>query len=337
MQLELLKRAGNVAIDVNPASGVDIHMTQHGSNWLWAVFSLFGLSALIYAALFVVYEYKGKKLNHYAVAAPLSISLVMAFSYFTMASNLGWTGIQAEFNHQTTSSQFYEPGIRQIFYSKYVAWFLTWPILLYLTELTGVATKDIDTVAESLSFVELAHSLVLQICGSWFFIIGLLVGSLIRSTYKWGYWTMAIFAQLLVTFIVFKHQLRDLTCGGLKLVLLLFTHLCIYLYLIAWALTDGGNVITVDAGHVFFGVLDLLVFIVVPGFLAAISISLGDFSKLTFRRGHHGHDLEKQADVEPVRHSGETEVPVANDTTHVAGTGTEPVVTNDVPRDPVIA
>ncbi|SCV05060.1 LANO_0G17590g1_1 [Lachancea nothofagi CBS 11611] len=334
-QLELFKRAGNDAINVNPASGVDIRMTESGSDWLWAVFSMFGLCSLIYAGLFVVYEHRGVNLHRYAVAGPLSVSLVMAFSYFTMASNLGWTAVQAEFNHQTTSDQILVPGIRQIFYAKYIAWFLTWPILLYLSELTGVVTKSIDTMAESWSFFELAHSLVLQICGSWFFIIGLLVGSLISSSYKWGYWTMATFAQMLVTFLVFKHQLRDLTTSGVKLVVLIFTHFCIYLYLIAWALTDGGNVITVDAGHVFFGILDLLIFILVPALLVATSISLGATPDFALGRRHHHHDLEKDANVEPVRHSGETEVPLHNNTAHVAVADTEPNVT--ATQEPIVA
>lgn len=333
MNMELIKRAGNEATSVNPAEGVDIALTEHGSDWLWAVFSVFGLASLIYAILFIVYERRGTNLHRYAVAGPLSISLVMAFSYFTMASNLGWTGIQAEFNHQTTSTQEIVPGIRQIFYAKYVAWFLTWPVLLYLTELTGVVTKDINTMAHTWSFFDLAHGLFLQICGSWFFIIGLLVGALIESSYKWGYWTMAAFAQFLVTFLVLKHQLRDLTITGIKVVLLVFTLFCVYLYLIAWALSDGGNVITVDAGHVFFGVLDLIVFIAVPALLVAISISLGEVPNFSVRRhAHHNNDLEKQVTAdEAVRHSGETEVP----TTTIAAAQTDDRVL-ETARDPVV-
>ncbi|CEP62311.1 Hsp30p LALA0_S05e02718g [Lachancea lanzarotensis] len=313
LQLELLKRAGNEAIDVNPAFGVDIKLTENGSDWLWAVFSVFALSAVIYAALFVYYEQRGVNLHRFAIAAPLSISLVLAFSYFTMASNLGWTGIQAEFNHQKTADQAVTPGIRQIFYAKYVAWFLTWPILLYLTELTGVVTIGFEALAERSSFFELIHGLILQITGSWFFIVGLLVGSLITSSYKWGYWTLAVFAQFLVTFVVFRHQLRDLVATGIKLAILILTYFCIWLYFVAWGLSDGGNVITVDSGHVFFGILDLLVFLVVPALLLATAVSLGAVPSFAIRRSGH-HDLEKQ--VEPVR-LGNATAANHNDTTQV--------------------
>ncbi|KAM3160267.1 HSP30-like protein [Lachancea thermotolerans] len=328
-ETDLIKRAGNDATNVNPATGVDLKMTEHGSDWLWAVFSVFGLVSLIYAALFVVFEHRGTKIHRYAVAGPLSISLVLAFSYFTMASNLGWTAVQAEFNNLTTPNQSEVPGIRQIFYAKYVAWFLTWPALLYLTELTGVVTRDSSNILgpRPWSFYDLVHGLFLQICGSWFFIIGLLVGSLIHSSYKWGYWTMAAFAQLLVTYLIFKHQLVDLTISGIKLVLLVFTHVCIYLYLVAWGLSDGGNVITVDSSHVFFGILDLLIFVLVPALLVATATSSGVMP--TFFSRHNGSsDLEKQAaSDEALRQSGETAVPTTTvaPRTNIGITTQEPV------------
>lgn len=37
---------GNKALDLNPPNA-DLHISVHGSDWLWAAFSVFGLSLLI--------------------------------------------------------------------------------------------------------------------------------------------------------------------------------------------------------------------------------------------------------------------------------------------------
>ena len=42
--------AGNDALDINPPNAT-YHLSTHGSDWLWAAFSIFGLSLLIAVAL----------------------------------------------------------------------------------------------------------------------------------------------------------------------------------------------------------------------------------------------------------------------------------------------
>jgi bacteriorhodopsin len=55
------------------------------------------------------------------------ITMIASIAYFSMASNLGWTPIAVEFqrsNHRVS-------GIyREIFYVRYIDWFLTTPLLL---------------------------------------------------------------------------------------------------------------------------------------------------------------------------------------------------------------
>ncbi|SCV04331.1 LAMI_0H15258g1_1 [Lachancea mirantina] len=301
---ELIKRAGNQATTVNPAYGVEYAMSTRGSDWLWAVFSIFAALTVVYSIVLIHAERVGTDIKRIAVVGPLAISLVLAFSYYTMASNLGWTAIQAEFNRHSSEFQDTIPGFRQIFYAKYVAWFLTWPILLYLLELTatittsfaltsGVATKVTTTRSWSFSYV--AHTLSVEIGASLIFVIALLVGSLIHSTYKWGYWTFAAFAQLLVTFVLFRHYVRDLLVALLDLTLLVVIEILILLYLVAWALSDGANVISVDGGHVFFGVLDLCLFAILPAILYLGIKSPGRVRPFSFWkiRHHTQYDLEK--------------------------------------------
>lgn len=90
-----------------------------------------------------------------------------------------------------------------------------------------------------------------------------LVGALVRSSYKWGYFAFGTFALLWIVWVlVFEarqhanHLGSDvgrvfLICGSL-------TSLIWFLYPVAWGLAEGGNVIPSDSEAVFYGVLDLL-------------------------------------------------------------------------------
>lgn len=308
--------AGNRAVDVNPASNVDYHLTSHGSDWLWAVTSIFGALAVVYATLFFVAEHKGTALTRYALAAPFLISLFEFFFYFTYASNLGWTAIQAQFGHVTVDQPVtgLSPGTRQIFYSKFVAWFLSWPLVLFLMEIAGSATTAIATGAESLSLFDMLHSLVIQVFTTYFWIISLLVGALIHSSYKWGYWTFGAVAMLVGGAIILKRQIVTLRVRGFSIAMLSFSHLIVWLYFICWGLSEGGNVIQPNSEAVFYGILDLCIFALYPAYLLFITAKFGKWPSFSLRgglkRNEHGEvPYEKASGPNSIRESGETHVP----------------------------
>ncbi len=90
--IELLKRAGNEALRVNPTVA-DIDITTHGSDWLWAVFSVMaatGLGTMIWSLKLS----RGERAFHYLSAAILATASV---AYFSMASDLGATPVRVEF------------------------------------------------------------------------------------------------------------------------------------------------------------------------------------------------------------------------------------------------
>jgi len=68
-----------------------------------------------------------QRVFHYITAA---ITMVAAIAYFSMASNLGWTGIQVEFQR---SNPKVAGTIRQIFYVRYIDWVITTPLLLLVS------------------------------------------------------------------------------------------------------------------------------------------------------------------------------------------------------------
>lgn len=311
-------RAGNHALQHNPPHGLDIHLTKRGSDWLWAVFALFGCLVVIYTVLFFIAQFKGNKVTRFAIAVPFLISLFEFFGYFIYASDLGWTGVQAEFNnfkvHPSITGE--SPGIRQVFYAKYVAWFLCWPLLLYLVDLTGLTTtegKDIE-----ISALEMIHSLLVQIVGTEFWVVSLLIGSLLKSTYKWGPWVFAAVTMLIVQGIITKRQFFDLKIRGFTAVMILTSYIVVWLYFISWGLSEGGNKIQPDGESVFYGVLDICMFAILPAYLLFIVSRYGEWPEFSLQhnvlRRHNDEEAnEKGSEPSSIRASGETAVPVAVD------------------------
>lgn len=90
-----------------------------------------------------------------------------------------------------------------------------------------------------------------------------LVGALVASSYKWGYFVFAMFALFFICYnVIFvgikasRHISKEVgnvyfQCGA-------WTMFLWFIYPIAWGLCEGGNVISSDGEAVFYGVLDLL-------------------------------------------------------------------------------
>jgi bacteriorhodopsin len=99
-----------------------------------------------------------------------------------------------------------------------------------------------------------------------------LVGALVASSYKWGYFVFAMFALFFIAYnllwvgrIHARHigpevSRTYITCGA-------WTMFLWFLYPIAWGLSEGGNVIAPDSEAVFYGILDALA---KPGFGALL-------------------------------------------------------------------
>ena len=90
-----------------------------------------------------------------------------------------------------------------------------------------------------------------------------LVGALVASSYKWGYFVFATVALIGIAYNVVYVGLRHsralgptvnrtfLMCG-------VWTIFLWFIYPIAWGLSEGGNIISPDSEAVFYGVLDIL-------------------------------------------------------------------------------
>ncbi|OCL11908.1 family A G protein-coupled receptor-like protein [Glonium stellatum] len=249
----LLERS-NDAIKINndlvSGAHADIHITTHGSDVYWAWCALMGFCTILFF-LWGRTRSEGSRLFHNLAAFT---TLIAAIAYFTMASNLGWTGITVEWHrtsHHVTGST------RQIFYVRYIEWFLTTPLILAnLFFAAGMSWQ----------------SLVQLIIVSWILVVTRLVGALVSTTYKWGYFVFGIVTYIYIVYELLFSVRNHATSLGSDIRQAYFfpaalESLIWLIYPIAWGVCEGGNVIAPDSEAVFYGILDIVSIICIPSFL----------------------------------------------------------------------
>lgn len=315
--VEIYKRSGNQAVSINsPPPESDINLTEHGSDWLWAAFSLFALFAVVHGFIYSLTSVRRSGLKKSLLMIPLWTNAVMAFAYYTYASNLGYTWIETEFNHVTTDRGL---GVRQIFYAKYIGWFLSWPFVLTVFSIVTHTTLTDDRDDLLKRIVQTFSSIFTRFLAIEVFVLGLLIGSLIKSTYKWCYFTFAAVAMIFAMYLVatdLHYSFRGPSTNLPGNIIIIFFFVVWILYPVCWGLSEGGNVIQPDSEAVFYGILDLITFGFVPIILTWIAINNVDedfFTKIWHfhvKPDGSGHvaDPEKEIDQTP-RHSGDTAVP----------------------------
>lgn len=249
--MSLLKR--NNALQANPmvnTVATDNHITVRGSDWYFAVTAIMAVSTIAFMGLSFKKD-RSQRLFHYITAA---ITLVASIAYFSMGANLGWTAIQVEFER---SNPKVSGNMRQIFYVRYIDWFVTTPLLLLDLLLTcGLPTP---TIVYTILMNE-----VMVVTG--------LVGALVKSSYKWGYFTFGCVAFFFVAYtVVFEGRAHARSLGNdiakVYTICGVWTIGLWCLYPIAWGVSEGGNVIASDSEAVFYGILDVLA---KPGFGALL-------------------------------------------------------------------
>jgi len=224
----------------------DINITNAGSKVYFAVCAIMIASSIAFIGM----SYRVPRRNrifHYITA---SITMTAAIAYFTMGSNLGYAAIPVEFQR---SNPKVSGTFREIFYVRYIDWFVTTPLLLL--DLLLTAGLPWPTILYTIFLDELM-------------IVTGLVGALVGSEYKWGYYVFANAAFFVVVynlvFVARRHASAIsplvgrtfLHCGALTIFLW-------FLYPVAWGLAEGGNVIAPDSEAAFYAVLDVLA---KPGF-----------------------------------------------------------------------
>ncbi|EJU00333.1 heat shock protein 30 [Dacryopinax primogenitus] len=221
----------NKALEVNPPNAA-VSITTHGSDWLWAAFSLFMFSDLG----MVTWMWLRPRTQRILHLLPIVILTATSIAYFSMASDLGSTPITAEFYGNYHQDQAGDPATRAIWYARYIGWTIALPLLVLEVLLTT-----------GMSAAEVSSALFMEVV----FVVSYLVGALLTTTYKWGYFTIGTAALLyVISYLVGPALVAAGTIGtDVRKVYLRsvpFMAFVLFLYPIAW-------------GMVFYGVLDLVI------------------------------------------------------------------------------
>ncbi|EXJ85528.1 hypothetical protein A1O1_05892 [Capronia coronata CBS 617.96] len=235
---------GNHALTLNGFTNTvttNNHITSRGSDWYFTVSAVMATAMLCVMGLSFT-KPRSQRLFHYMLA---SLLLVSGVAYFAEGSNLGWTAIQVEWDRHDPKVH---GNMRQIFYVRYIDYFITTPLLLSTLLLaSGLPTPTILYV--------LMMDVVMVIMG--------LVGALVKSTYKWGFYTFGLTAFCFIAFsVVWEGRvyaralgadiLRNYTVASAWLMIIWLV------YPVAWGVSEGGNVIPPDSEAITYGVLDIL-------------------------------------------------------------------------------
>jgi len=261
----------------------DIHITTHGSDFYYAICAVMGVSTFL--VLFHAMRKPGRhRVFHYILAAVLATSTI---AYYSMGSNLGFTPIPVEFVRRNPKVA----GIlRQIFYVRYIQSFIT--ASLILLALLLVAGSRWSTI-------------LWMIFMGWIMIVCGLVGALVQTRYKWGYFAFGCAALLYIIYKLLlparrKAALIGNDVGRAYLPCAAYISFLWLLYPIAWGLSEGGNVIAPDSEAVFYGVLD---FLSKPVFAALLLWQLRKIDFVRFRR-LGSWDYDRDGEKRPHPHTG---------------------------------
>ncbi|OXT10089.1 hypothetical protein B9K03_11745, partial [Rothia sp. Olga] len=70
---------------------------------------------------------------------------------------------------------------------------------------------------DNFSAMELIHSLLVQIVGTEYWVVSLLIGALIKTTYKWGPWVFGAVIMLAVQFLQCKRLFVTFKVRGMTM------------------------------------------------------------------------------------------------------------------------
>jgi bacteriorhodopsin len=308
----------------NNSGAVDSHITVRGSSFLFAVCAIMG-TCLPPLACFrfskvtcqgasavgcVAWSFSKPRQQRIFFYLCAMINLIAAIAYFTLGSNLGWAAIPVEFRR---SNPKVAGVIRQVFYVRYIDWFLTTPLLLL--DLLLTCRLPWPTIMYTI-----AMDGIMVVTG--------LVGALVQSRYKWGFFVFGCAAFLFVAYtVVFEGRSYARALGSdvsrTYLICGVWTIGLWFLYPIAWGLSEGGNVISSDSEAIFYGVLDVLAkpvfcFLLLWGHrrvdIARLGLHVRGASESAPRNGTHhekGHNGVGNDTTSTGIHEGTTSAPVA--------------------------
>ncbi|KAI5778453.1 hypothetical protein EDC01DRAFT_782931 [Geopyxis carbonaria] len=263
------------------------NITTRGSDLLWAICALHGLLLLGVIAWTFATNPRRRIFHYFSI----SILLVATIYYFVLASNLGATAVPVQFRGGNIRNR-----TRQVYYTRWIGYLVNFALAFFaLLLMSGVGWA---TIVFTTGLVMLWATMFL-------------VGELVRSSYKWGFFVLAWLLYALIVWQVLgiarsyaarltntgaagaAGDRRGSTVGKVFTTLAAWELFLLALYPIAWGLSEGGNRITNDSEQIFYVVLDVLSQGIFALALLALTRTL-DFDALglgfsEYGRIGHGH------------------------------------------------
>jgi len=189
---------------------------------------------------------KRARIFHWLSAAVLTIAMV---SYLAMSTGMGITYVPI--HHQSQGGQVHY--LRQVYYARYVDWLFTTPLLL-------VSLGVLAGLSPSATLLAIAADVFMIVTGTF--------SALMPSTwdeserYKWAWYAVSCAGFLIIWVTLFQGaqksaHLRPRKTRGLFYLLAAMTFILWTAYPVVFALTEGANIISVDAEIIVYGVLDV--------------------------------------------------------------------------------
>jgi len=221
--------------------------TDTGVRTLWVVFVVMVVASVVFTGL--AWNVTASKRAYHVITT--FITITAALSYFAMATGHGvaYHHVEVKESHKHVPDTVHEVA-RQVYYARYIDWSLTTPLLLLdLALLAGLSGADI---------------LVLIFADLIMILTGLFAAFGAEGTpQKWGWYTIACIAYLVVIFeLVYHGRSKALAkggkVGGFFTAIGGFTLLIWTVYPIIWGIADGSRNMNVDEEIIAYAVLDIL-------------------------------------------------------------------------------
>jgi bacteriorhodopsin len=200
----------------------------------WIIFGIMAGSLVLFSLMTLRHPQQDRKHGYLTMA----IVAVAMSAYFCMASHGGDSIIPLYWDLS---------GGRDVFYARYIDWFVTTPLLLL--EVLLLAAVPVGT-ALWVVFADIAM------------IVFGLFGAITDHYYRWGYygigcaWMFVVFWGLLVTGPRYAFQ-RDRALGRLYMFFASYLVILWFCYPVVWGLAEGSNTISVTAEIAAYGGLDI--------------------------------------------------------------------------------
>jgi len=218
-----------------------------GHRTLWVMFGIMVASSGVFALS--SWNVPISRRVYYVITTLMTI--IAALSYFAQASGhaTSFSCVTVRDHHEHVPDTFHE-SCRQIYWSRYVDWALTTPLLIL----------DLSLLAG----IDGGHTLMAIVANVIMVLSGLFSSFGATGTaQKWGWYTIACVSYLFVVWHVALHGTRMVSAKGAGVRKLfsslgLFTFILWTAYPIVWGFADGARKTTVDTEIMTYAVLDAL-------------------------------------------------------------------------------